>query len=276
MTAERSTESVLYDIPGWEEAACTELTGGMNNRTYLVEKEGRRAVLKIDATARALPYNTRENEKRVQMDAANHELAGRVLFTDDCVYLTEYSEGRVWSRADLDNDENLVNLATAVKAVHSLPPTGRTFDASAAVRSYISDIKNRDEDTVRRCAEIVFSKGLPRNICCCHNDLVAENIIATPELRFLDWEYACDNDPFFDIATVISHHDLSDQQATLFLNSYFDGDGDRWRGQLQTQMHMYDALHWLWLAGRKEAGENEQLLDILAERLRLDTGSDAR
>ena len=39
----------------------------------------------------------------------------------------------------------------------------------------------------------------PRAPCCCHNDLVVGNIIAAPEIRFLDWEYACDNDPFFDL-----------------------------------------------------------------------------
>ena len=269
-----SIESVLGEIPGWAGADCTELAGGSSNRSYLVEKDGRRAVLKFDAAARELPYNTRANEGRVQTTAAQHGLAGRVLYVDDRIYLTEYAEGHVWSRVDLEDEQNLVTLAGALKALHSLPLTGRTFDASVAVRSYLSDIDNRDQDTIRRCTEIILSKGMPQNICCCHNDLVAGNIISTPDLRFLDWEYACDNDPFFDIATVITHHDLSDQQATLFLNSYFDGDGDRWRGQLRSQMYMYDALHWLWLAGRSNADENDQLLGILAKRLNSDPDFD--
>ena len=273
-TAAESPESVLNNIPGWEGAVCTELTGGLTNRTYLVEKESRRAVLKIDATTRDLPYNTRANEGRVQTTAAGRGLASRVLYVDDCIYLTDYSEGRVWSRTDLDNEENLATLAVALKALHSLPLTGRMFDASAAVRSYLSDIDNRDRDMVRRCTEIILSKGMPQNICCCHNDLVAGNVISTPELRFLDWEYACDNDPFFDIATVITHHDLSDQQATLFLNSYFEGDGDRWLGQLRKQTYMYDALHWLWLAGRSRDDENDELLNILAKRLSSESGFD--
>lgn len=268
MTVEESPETVLERIPGWEGGVFTTLDCGSTNRTYLVEKDDRRAVLKIDATERGLPYNTRESEARVQRTAEEHNLAADVLYVDSRAYLTAYREGHVWSRDDLDSEENLVNLAAALKSLHALPLTGRTFDAGAAVKAYLAQIENHDEETVRLCADVVLSKGLPRNICCCHNDLVAGNIIATPRLEFLDWEYACDNDPFFDIATVITHHDLSQQQATLFLNSYFDGDGDRWRGQLQKQMFMYDALHWLWLAGRSKHGENAELLGTLATRLR--------
>ena len=84
------------------------------------------------------------------------------------------------------------------------------------------------------------------NLCCCHNDLVAENIISAPEIRFLDWEYACDNDPLFDLAIVVAHHDLSERQAGVLLDAYFDGDGARWREQLDVQMRLYGALNWLW------------------------------
>lgn len=267
MSGERTPTSVLADIPGWEHASCRRMTGGQTNYPYLLEANGKRAVLKIDAEARALPYNSREDEGRVQAIAADRGLAARVLFVDDHVYMSEYIVGQVWTRADLDDEENLERLALALKKLHSLPLTGRTFDATVAMRRYLSDIAGLDSHTARQCAAIVVSRRAPQNLCCCHNDLVAGNIIATPELRFLDWEYACDNDPFFDIATVITHHDLSDQQADLLLDSYFDGDGARWRSQLQKQMHLYDALHWLWLAARSGAGENKEQLEAIARRL---------
>jgi thiamine kinase-like enzyme len=91
---------------------------------------------------------------------------------------------------------------------------------------------------------------LSNNICCCHNDLVAANIIATPELRFLDWEYACDNDPLFDFATVVAHHNLSSARMDYLLNAYFNGDGQRWREHLARQTKLYEALLWLWEAAR--------------------------
>ena len=90
----------------------------------------------------------------------------------------------------------------------------------------------------------------PFNLCLCHNDLVVSNIINTPDTRFLDWEYACDNDPFFDLATVVAHHQLDDAQRDRLLDAYFDGDGARWRGQLARQAEVYDALLYLWQAAR--------------------------
>jgi hypothetical protein len=34
------------------------------------------------------------------------------------------------------------------------------------------------------------------------------------------------------------------------LDAYFDGDGKRWREQLQRQAGVYEALLWLWEASR--------------------------
>ena len=90
----------------------------------------------------------------------------------------------------------------------------------------------------------------PFNLCLCHNDLVVGNIINTPETRFLDWEYACDNDPFFDLATVVAHHHLTEAQRDTLLDAYFDGNGSRWREQLERQAEVYEALLYLWRASR--------------------------
>jgi thiamine kinase-like enzyme len=77
------------------------------------------------------------------------------------------------------------------------------------------------------------------------------NILNTPETRFLDWEYACDNDPFFDLATIVAHHDLSEAQRNTLLDAYFDGNGARWHEQLARQSDVYAALLYLWEQSRR-------------------------
>jgi thiamine kinase-like enzyme len=67
---------------------------------------------------------------------------------------------------------------------------------------------------------------------------------------FLDWEYACDNDPFFDLATIVEHHELDDAQSLRLLNAYFDGDGERWSDNLKMQRKLYLALLCLWMGSR--------------------------
>jgi len=265
MSASRTPQSALEGIAGWERAKFRELSGGMTNRLYLVDANGHRAVLKIDDLPRTAPYNSREAEARVQTAAADQDLAGRVLFVDAQTYLSEYLEGQVWGAGDLLVKQNLIDLANSLQRLHALPLTGRRFDAASAARRYQANIVDNEDEVARQCAQIITTIRLPQILKCCHNDLVAENIIRATHLCFLDWEYACDNDPLFDLATIIAHHELHDDQADLLLNAYCDGDGARWRPHLQIQMRLYDALHWLWLAARP--GSDITLLAKIAARL---------
>ena len=250
MTA--TPDEILADIPGWEGASYTALAGGLTNRSWRVVHGDRIGVLKIDEGARELPFNTRCAEAYVQNSAAKAGLAPKVILADDGMYFTEFVEGTVWGRDYFANEGNLELLAAALKRVHAMPLTGRSFDATVAAKRYVERIAGLDSDVIEQCTAIISSMRLPQNLCCCHNDLVAENLITTPDLMFLDWEYACDNDPFFDLATIVEHHQMSESQVTVFLNAYFDGDGLRWRSNLEKHRKLYLALLCLWMASRPD------------------------
>ncbi|NCF23889.1 MAG: phosphotransferase [Gammaproteobacteria bacterium] len=257
MSASTDPATVLAGIPGWRGASYRELPGGLTNRTLLVENAGRRAVLKIDPAPRKPPYSSRQEEALIQDRAAALGRANRVLYVRDTVLLAEWAEGEVWTPAHFDNDENLQRLATAMREVHELPLTGRLFDLQAAARQYAGQLESAGMDEAQTHLAVIDSMTGPMNLCCCHNDLVAENIISTPQVRFLDWEYACDNDPLFDLAIVVAHHGLSDRQAGVLLDACFDGDGRRWREQLAVQMRLYDALRWLWATANASPAQDE-------------------
>ena len=247
---ELSVSEVLLSIDGWAGADITELKGGLTNTTWRVEKGGRSGVLKIDAMPRTEPYNTRRREAEIQTRAHEAGLANRVLFANETVYMTEFVEGVIWSQECLEQDANIEQLADALRRLHALPLAGRLFDAVGAARDYARKIGNPDELRVKASVRKVEEGPQPFNLCFCHNDLVVGNIINTPETRFLDWEYACDNDPFFDLATVVAHHGLTDGQRDTLLDAYFDGDGARWREQLARQAEVYEALLYLWQQSR--------------------------
>jgi thiamine kinase-like enzyme len=257
MSAATDPQAVLAAIPGWRGASFRELPGGLTNRTLLVERDGRRAVLKIDPAPRMPPYNPRRDEARIQERAAGIGRANGVLYVDDTVLLAEWADGEVWTRDHFDEDENLGCLARALRAVHGLPLTGRVFDLRAAARQYAEQLNIADLDDAEPHLGLIESMCGPANLCCCHNDLVAENIISTPRVRFLDWEYACDNDPLFDLAVVVAHHGLSGRQAEVLLDAYFEGDASPWREQLATQMRLYDALYRLWAGANASPAQDK-------------------
>ncbi len=258
-------ESVLKQVPGWQGATLRELYGGLTNRTWLVEKDGNRAVLKIDEEVRDAPHGSRVEEAAVQAVAAASGLAGDVLYADDVTLMTAYVDGTVWEAAALEEDDNIERVAAALRRLHALPLSGRVFNATIAARRYALRIETRHDELLNRCMQVVESTQQPANLCCCHNDLVAANVIATPEIMFLDWEYACDNDPLFDLATVIEHHQLSDAAVQRLLAAYFDHDAEGWLGRLAEQQMLYKALYWLWLAARPDTTADE--LEAVGSRI---------
>ena len=246
-------EEVLAGIDGWAGATVTRLDGGLSNHTWRVDKAGRSAVLKIDDQPRSEPYNARRQEAEIQTRAFAAGLANRVLYVSETVYMTEYVDGVVWSPDCLDEAGNLEQLGVALRKMHSLPLTGRVFDAMGAARDYARHIADDEQRNVRECLRIIAAAPRPANLCCCHN----ENIINVPGTRFLDWEYACDNDLFFDLATIVEHHRLDDEQVSQLLNAYFEGGGEHWLSQLESQRRLYAALYWLWLAARPGSSDDE-------------------
>ncbi|MCH7829613.1 MAG: phosphotransferase [Proteobacteria bacterium] len=265
MQATRTPDEVLAKIPGWAGAAWTELEGGLTNRAYHVSRNFQHGVLKFDDLVRDEPLNTRRAEADVQSIAAQAGLAPRVLFVDENVFLTEYVDGTVWQPQCLRKTGNLELLAAAMKRLHGLPLTGRSFDATAASRRYLENIRHPDASLVELCNQVIERTRLPHKLSCCHNDLVAENMITAPDLLFIDWEYACDNDPCFDLATVVEHHRLPEEQVRRLLDAYFGADGQRWSLHLAEQQKLYLALLWLWMASLPENCPGE--LDQVAERL---------
>lgn len=265
MTDLLTPEQVVDRMPEWRGAIITELGGGLNNCAWLLQRSDRKAVLKIDKNPRGLPFNTRAEEAAVQSSAASAGLANPVLLANERVYLTEYIEGSCWVPAALDEAGKTEQLASSLRRIHALPRTGRSFDAAGAANAYAQKVEDPDEELVDLCLRTVRDVRLPNYLCCCHNDLVAENILTTPSLKFLDWEYACDNDPMFDLATVIAHHELTEERAFALLDAYFDGKGEQWRAALADQERVYLALHYLWTASRGD--RSRKMLARLGERL---------
>lgn len=252
MTGTRDiAERALDDIPGWSGARLTALPGGTTNTTWLVEKDGRRATLKADASRREFPFASRDIEAMIQQQAASEGLASDVIYSSSTVLLSDYADGTVWTGKDLRNITNLALLARLLQRVHRLPSTGRRFDAHRAAQLYASRIAaddSADPASVDERLTTLQSLPAPAEFCCCHNDVVAGNILATPQLRLIDWEYAADNDPMFDLAVVVVHHDLDASQTECLLNAYADDTAGCSRDRLASEIRRYRALAWLWQA----------------------------
>jgi len=236
-------------------ATYREIQAGLTNKSYLVEIEGRPHVLRLDTGHAATMGLDRGLELEIQRRAAGAGLAPGILAADadEGWLLYEYLEGRALQPGDLVNHAMLEAIATLLRAVHGLPASGRLLSVSAAAARYAAIVQPAPDLSAfaQRCVEAVVAAPSPVTIRCCHNDVVAANIVSNGRLRLIDWEYACDNDPLFDLASLAGYHDLDERAVAALLAAYAGGVDGEMRERLSAQRRLFDALQWLWLAAQQ-------------------------
>jgi len=269
-------------VPGWSRGG-TRIEGelpGLSNRSFLVASGGERFVLRLPATHTAAEPAGRSREIAVQESAAAAGIAPPVVFADPDILVTRLVAGRAATRADFADTGFVDELAVLLRRVHALPPAGHDFDAAASARRYRAALPAEPAiaGTADRCLRLIervtsqlagSSASLPRR-CCCHNDVVGENLIVGEGVTLIDWEFAADNDPYFDLACPLAYHELGDAEARALLSAYAGAATSERRERLAATMRLYDALHWLWLARRQVLSPDAALadrLDALAERV---------
>jgi len=275
MNDTREAETLLRAIPGWSRcrATLTRLPGGLNNRTYRVDAARGSWVLRVATRVDPTGQRDFELELKIQQLAAGKGLAPRIEFSDPAsgLMLCEYLPGRVLAPRDLEDRAVLRELATLLRRLHQLPRCGKAIDAVKAVRRYRAALDDGPSIAFAdRCVAIVEVTPPAERLCCCHNDVVAENLVAGDTLKLIDFEYARDNDPLFDLACVIGWHNLDDTIARYLLDSYAGGLSSAQLERLEIERRRFDAIQWLWLAARRlttpSTSESRQMARI-EERL---------
>jgi thiamine kinase len=241
-------------VPGWDPDATDieELKGGLTNRTYYIKQDDMQCVMRLDSERSRIFQFDRSAELRILAEAGKAGLAPEVRFADvnAGILVTEYLPGRVWQETDLDCTENLESLAKLLREVHALPRSGLRVDMTDIARTYETHLEKRHglHAYANRCVEIISSLPSRGEAVCCHNDIVAANIVSGDDLQLIDWEFSCDNDPLFDLASAIGFHNLDDNKATVLLSAYAGGDDAELKERLAEQVRVFDAIQWLWLA----------------------------
>jgi thiamine kinase len=267
----------LARVPGWDPAKARfrRLEGGLTNQTYRVAYGGRDYVLRIDIDDANILRPERDCEADVLRAAHDADLGPAVVHADaDAgILLTTYLPGRVWGEQDLAAADSLERLAATMRRVHDLPRCGRSVRLHAQALDYASFIGEQQgpHPFAAQCVDVIRRLPTGGEVVCCHNDVIAANIVDDGDLKLLDWEYARDNDPMFELAVTIGYHDLDRYGRDVLLEAYTGGSGGAERERLQQQLRAYDALQWLWFATRQLVDPDRKQaarLEALQRRIR--------
>ena len=273
MSSRLDPRAALAAVPGWNPsiASIEELKGGLTNRTFRVTYEDVHYALRLNVEGSDILRFDRTYEAKIMHAAHAADIGPKVVYVDAeaGILLSRFLPGRTWAAQDIELDHQLDRLADLLRAVHRLPICGNRVHYSKEAAAYETFLAERQglHTFASRCLDIVRSTPDRGIITCCHNDIIARNIIDNGAIKLIDWEYASDNDPLFDIACVIGFHELDDRQADYLLDAYAGGAGTEERERLAEQQRIYDALHWLWFAARQQVlPDAAQAIEL--ERLR--------
>lgn len=259
----QSVRSALLRIPRLGGTAAAEAgierLAGLTNRNYKVTLGGDRFVLRIPGEGTS-EYINRRHEAVAARIAADAGVNAELLFFDesDGLMLTRFIDGAATMNAERFRD--LGSVSRAAKAFRRMHDCGRSFatqfELFQKMDEYLDYLRKRDARIpdgyaeVQREAEAVRSAlaSRPAPLRPCHCDPLAENFLDTGQRIFIiDWEYAGNNDPMWDLGDVSVEAAFGADQDAALLEAYFDGKPPAAQvGRMVMYKAMCDLLWTLW------------------------------
>jgi thiamine kinase-like enzyme len=213
--------------PG-QDVAIEPLGGGITNRNFKVETDGRRFVLRIGGKDTELLGIDRSAEHAASRVAADLGLGPEVVaFVEPEGYLvTRYVDGEV-------GKVDVARVGAALRLLHDGPAFPGHFDSFRVVEAYRVTaaehgigVPSAYEPAKELANQIEHRRShVPRRPC--HNDLLNANFIDDGgRLVLVDWEYAGMGDPFFDLGNFAVNHELTEESEQALLSAYGSNDVD--------------------------------------------------
>ena len=172
--------------------------------------------------------------------AGNNGLAPKLLWssTSQRAGMWEY-KGSNWRIAIFDDSwkqEIATRVAGSLRKLHGGECISRPRSVFETLRDYVGIARQRkvvlpiDFDwmyaNVNDIARAISAAGA--DLHPCHGDLIASNIMigSARDILFVDWDEACDSDPFWDLGMYIAEAYAFDEPALAMIEAYA-GRADR-------------------------------------------------
>jgi|GEM_PF-686358 len=246
-----------------------ERLGGLTNQNYKLYVGGEALVLR-------LPGRGTGRFIRRSIERANQEAAARAGFTPHSIFfdgrtgvkITPFlGEARALYPAAARSRETVYSVARLLSRFHrSGLRFVNDFDVFKLILTYERVARGRFArfyEGYDRVRKRVLALERPLSVIAgervaCHNDLVPENILETPQgLTLIDWEYSGMNDPAWDLASFALESGFDDATEAYFLASYAEATvGERLKVRVDAYRLLQDFLWSLWSLLQETANRN--------------------
>ena len=224
------------------------LSGGLSNRSFLLDSEGTRMVLRLNGTTSLIPYANRNHETDIWQAASKQGIAPPLLYVDkDAKYLVSaYIENHLPPQPQLD--KTFIDQAfKLLKRCHQLNIEAPSIDYASHIEQYWKIIESKDHqanpalnnqrEPMRAALDALINSDTPTGLC--HHDPVVANFVGSPDrLYLIDWEYAAHGLLVMDYAALAIEWGIDD--ITVLANTKIKPES------LSTAKALYKYLCELW------------------------------
>jgi thiamine kinase-like enzyme len=210
----------------------TDLSGGLTNRNVRVTTADRDVVVRISHKDSSLLAIDRTAECANSLSAAECGASPRVLeyAPQDHLLVIEFIPGKTLTPADVRSESNLPRIAQVCRQLHGGPRFVNDFDMFEVQQGYLQTVLERGfrlppgyrdrELAVQAVRDALTAQ--PAATVPCNNDLLAANFIDDgARLWIIDFEYAGNNDPCFELGNIASESHLSTDQLAALVTCYY-------------------------------------------------------
>ena len=253
----------LASIDGFTQLApenCSiERLGGLTNRNYKIDCDHGSYVLRLAGEGTS-DYINREVEFHNASIASNAGVNAEIIHFDSATgtMICKYIDNAITLDIDTLRDINVVQRTG--RAFRKLHDCGKEFkgkfDLFEQIDQYLEVVSKLEAKLpegykdVQKASEQVraalSAHTLP--VKPCHCDPMVENCIDNGDIVYIiDFEYAGNNDPMWDLGDISVEGDFTKQQDEVFLTAYFGHKPDPFDvGRMVMYKAMCDLLWTLW------------------------------
>ncbi len=208
------------------------LQGGLTHIHFKVTTPERTAVVRLSSSDGDLLAIDRDAEHVNSLRAAESGAAPAVLdrLPDLGVLVVAWVQGRTLVAEDLRDERMLERVGAACRLLHSGPRFDGDFDMFEVQRRYLAIVGDRGlriparyRDLLPQVDRIADALAVrDEGTVPCNNDLLAANLIDDGDrLWVIDYEYAGNNDPCFELGNLWAESNLSLDHLEVLVDSYY-------------------------------------------------------
>jgi thiamine kinase len=224
------------------------LHGGRSNRSYLLDSDAGKLVLRINGPGSLLPGAGRSNEIKTWQAASRQGLAPTLLFVEsnNRYLVSQYIETDLPPHPQT-NPAIIDQAFRLLEGCHQLDVKTSPISYFSHIAHYWQLIESdrrtpspalcEQRQAMHETLESLIKSNTPTGLC--HHDPVIQNFVGTPErLYLIDWEYAATGLQIMDYAALATEWQLDDQ--TVLERTRFSSES------LKSAKSLYQYLCLLW------------------------------